>query len=419
LGTLLMLCLQAEALLAEPVVVVGELTGVIDPVSAEYAARVIALAEEQKAEAVVFRIDTPGGLDASMRSIIQAMLDSEVPVVVYVYPRGARAASAGSFVLVASHIAAMAPGTATGAAHPVAIGAGEVSEKVVQDAAAYMRSLAQLRGRNVSLAESFVTGSVSLSAEEAFKAGIADVIASDYGELLEKIDGMRVETAAGTEVLNTAGAALQWEPMSARDRLLHRLSDPNIAYILFLIGMYGIILELSNPGAVLPGVAGTIALLLALWSFQALSMSLAGLALILLALLLFIAELKVQSSGVLTAGGIAAFLLGSLMLANPAAEPYIAISLKLIASATAFTALFFLAILLLVLRAMRRKPVTGAEGMVGMVGVARSELSPEGYVHVHGELWRAVARQGSIGKGRKVKVVGVRDLTLEVEEVKE
>ncbi len=416
MGTLLLLPQVAGA---QPLVLVGEITGVIDPVNAEYTARVIALAEAQGAEAVVFRIDTPGGLDASMRSIVQSILDSPVPVVVYVYPRGSRAASAGSFILVSAHVAAMAPGTATGAAHPVSMGSGEVSEKVVQDAAAYMRSLAQLRGRNVSVAESFVIRSVSLSAVEAKRAGIVDVVADGYGELLEEIDGMEVETASGRRVLSTAGAAMRQVPMSTRDRLLHRLSDPNIAYLLFLIGMYGIILELSNPGAILPGVVGTISLLLALWSFQALSMSLAGIALILLAMLLLIAELKVQSSGVLTAGGIAAFLLGSLMLSNPEVEPYIAISLKLIASATAFTALFFIGVLLLVVKAMRRKPVTGAEGMLGLVGVARSELSPEGYVHVHGELWRAVARHGRIEKGRKVKVVGVRDLTLEVEEVKE
>ena len=399
-------------------VIVVEVNGIIDPVVKDYVARGIEQAEEQGAEAIILEIDTPGGLDASMRSIIQDILDSRIPVVAYVYPRGARAASAGSFILVASHAAAMAPGTNVGAAHPVAIGGeGAVSEKVVNDARAYMRSLAELRGRNISVAESFVVESVSLSASEAQEQGIIDLVAANYGELLFRLDGMEVELRGEKKVLRTRDAEVVRLPMSTRESLLHRISDPNIAYLLFLIGMYGIILELSNPGAILPGVVGGISLIMALWSFQALSVSATGVVLILFAIILFIAELKVPSHGILTAGGIASLLLGSLMLIDAEKEPFVTISIKLILSATAFTALFFVFALGLVIKAMRREPTTGKGAMLGLVGVAKTNLSPEGYVFVRGELWRARVKQGSISKDKKIKVVDVDNLTLVVEEV--
>jgi len=399
-------------------VVVAEVEGVISPVMQEYVSRVMEEAESSGAEAVVLEINTPGGLDASMRGIIQEILDSRVPVVAYVYPRGARAASAGSFILVASHVAAMAPGTNVGAAHPVAVGGGgAVSDKVVNDARAYMRSLAELRGRNVELAESFVVKSASLSASEALEGGVIDLVAANYEELLAELDGREVKVRGESRVLSTRDARVVRLPMSTRESLLHRLSDPNIAYLLFLIGIYGIILELSNPGAVLPGVIGGISIILALWSFQALSVSATGLALILFAVVLFIAELKVPSHGILTAGGIVSLLLGSLMLIDAEKEPFLTISLKLIASATAFTALFFAFALGLAARAMRRRPATGKEAMLGLVGRAKTELSPEGYVVVRGELWQARAREGRIEAGKKVKVVDVDNLTLVVEEV--
>lgn len=399
-------------------VVVVEVEGVISPVMQEYVARAMEEAEARGAEIVVLELNTPGGLDASMRGIIQQILESRIPVVAYVYPRGARAASAGSFILVASHVAAMAPGTNVGAAHPVAVGGGgTVGEKVVNDARAYMRSLAELRGRNVSLAESFVVRSESLSASEALKGGIIDVIASNYEDLLSSLDGMEVDVRGEKRVLSTRDAGVVRVPMSTRESLLHRISDPNVAYLLFLIGIYGIILELSNPGAVLPGVIGGISIILALWSFQALSVSATGLALIIFAVILFVAELKVPSQGILTAGGIVSLFLGSMMLIDSEKEPFIAISLKLIASATAFTALFFAFALGLAARAMKRRPATGREAMLGLVGTASTALSPEGYVLVRGELWRARAKKGNIEKGKKVKVVEMDNLTLVVEEV--
>lgn len=363
-------------------------------------------------------MDTPGGLDASMRSIIKNVLDSEVPVVVFIYPSGARAASAGSFIAVASHIAAMTPGTNIGAAHPVAIG-GEtpVSEKVTNDAAAYMRSIAEKKGRNASLAESFVINSTSLTASEALEGGIIEVIAEDYSSLLNQIDGMEVETRAGNKTLSTMKAEREVIPLSTREGFLHVLSDPNIAYLLFIAGFYGIIFELSNPGAILPGVVGGICILLALWSFQALSVSTAGLALIIFAILLFVAETQIPSHGLLTIGGAISLFLGSLLLINVEKEPFVRISLGVITTVTLLTTLFFVVAIGFVMKAHRRRPTTGKEGMVGLIGIAKEDLTPEGEVFIHGERWRARARDGSIQKGKKVKVIEVENLILIVEEV--
>ncbi len=399
----------------------AEVTGVIDPVVAEYVHRVIKEAEENRADAVLLVMDTPGGLDRSMRSIIKDILNSEVPVIGYVYPKGSRAASAGSFILMACHIAAMSPGTSIGAAHPVGITltgeAKAVEEKITQDAASYMRSLADLRGRNTTMAESFVVNSISLTETEALKNGVIDVIADDEGDLLKKVDGRKVEVGNTTVTLETSGKEVVFIPMSNRDKFLHTISNPNLAYLLFMAGIYGIIFELSNPGAILPGIIGVVCILLALWSFQAISVSSAGLALILFGILLFIAEIKVASHGLLTAGGIGAIVLGSLLLINPAQEPFIRISYVSIASVVGITLLFFSIAIAKVVQAQRRRPSTGIEGMIGEIGEAKTDISPEGYVFVHGELWRARAEK-PIKKGRKVKIVGAENLTLIVEEVK-
>jgi membrane-bound serine protease (ClpP class) len=399
-------------------VYVVEVDGVIDTIISDYISRGIAKAEAEGAEALIIQMDTPGGLDASMRSIIKNVLDSEVPVVVFIYPSGARAASAGSFIAVASHIAAMTPGTNIGAAHPVAIG-GEtpVSEKVTNDAAAYMRSIAEKKGRNASLAESFVINSTSLTASEALEGGIIEVIAEDYSSLLNQIDGMEVETRAGNKTLSTMKAEREVIPLSTREGFLHVLSDPNIAYLLFIAGFYGIIFELSNPGAILPGVVGGICILLALWSFQALSVSTAGLALIIFAILLFVAETQIPSHGLLTIGGAISLFLGSLLLINVEKEPFVRISLGVITTVTLLTTLFFVVAIGFVMKAHRRRPTTGKEGMVGLIGIAKEDLTPEGEVFIHGERWRARARDGSIQKGKKVKVIEVENLILIVEEV--
>lgn len=397
-----------------PVLVVE---GVIDPVVSDYIARGLAAAEETGAEMLIIQMDTPGGLDASMRQIIKNIQGSEVPVVIYVYPNGARAASAGSFIAVASHVAAMAPATNIGAAHPVSIGTGgDVGEKIVNDATAYMRSLAEQRGRNVTVAESFVVNSTSITAREALEMGVIDVVAEDYESLLRQLHGYEVEVAGERRVLSTRGAVLETQPMSAREEFLHTISNPNIAYLLFLAGIYGILFELSNPGAILPGVIGGIALLLAFWSFQALSITVTGAALVLFAILLFILELKAPTHGVLSLGGVAALILGSLMLIDPEEEPYLRISLGVIIPAALFTAAFFAFAVGKAVGVHRRKPATGAEGMVGLLGTALEDLTPEGRVLVHGENWKAKSRAGGIRKGKRVRVVGVDDLMLIVEE---
>jgi len=393
--------------------------GVIDPVVMNYVERGISEAESGGAEALVIQMDTPGGLDTSMRGVIKAILDSRVPVITYVYPRGGRAASAGSFILVASHVAAMAPQTNVGAAHPVDMGTGEaVGDKITKDAAAYMASLAEGRGRNATLARSFVTNSTSLTESQALEAGIIDIIAGDLDSLLDQVDGMEVETADGVRVLHTRGAEVVAITLSPREEFFHIISNPNVAYILFLAGFYGIIFELSSPGAILPGVVGGICILLALWSFQALSISVAGLGLIIFAIMLLILETQIASHGILALGGIVALFLGSLMLIDAEKEPFVRISLDLIILTTAVTAAFVLLAVGLVVKSRRRKPATGVEGMLGETGKAVTDLDPEGTVFVHGERWRARARDGAIPKDAKVKVVGVEKLTLAVEEVK-
>ncbi|MBU2559760.1 nodulation protein NfeD [archaeon] len=393
--------------------------GMIDSVMSSYIERGIKDAETAGAQAVIIQMDTPGGLDTSMRAIMKNMLASDVPVVVYVSPSGARAASAGSFILVSSHVAAMAPGTNTGAAHPVSITMGEVGtveQKITNDAAATMKSIAQERGRNATLAESFVTNSTSITAEEALMYGIIEIIADDYDDLLSQLDGMEVETASGNVTLNMAGAQTREIPLSQREDFLHVLLDPNIAYILFIAGFYGLIYELSSPGAILPGVVGGIAILLALWSFQALSVSVAGLALIVFAILLFVAETQASSGGVLAAGGAISLFLGSIFLIDSEKEPFVQLSLNLIILVTLLTALFFAIVLGYVIKAQKRRVTTGKEGMIGTIGVAKSDIDPEGNVFVHGELWKATSEK-PIKKDSKVKVLEVNNLILKVSEV--
>ncbi|MEE8400994.1 MAG: nodulation protein NfeD [Candidatus Hydrothermarchaeaceae archaeon] len=406
---------------AEDTIYLLKVDGIIDSVMSDYVSRGIEKAESEGALAIIIQIDTPGGLDTSMRGIIKDVLNSKVPVVVYVYPGGARAASAGSFILMSGHVAAMAPGTNTGAAHPVSMGMGQVeavSEKVTNDASATMRSIAQKRGKNVTLAESFVRNSTSITAEEARIWGIADILAEDYDDLLNQLDGRHVETVSQNVTLGTRGAQIVKIPLSPREDFLHLLSDPNIAYILFIVGFYGLIFELSSPGAILPGVVGGISILLALWSFQALTVSTAGLGLIVFAILLFAAETQVPSHGVLAVGGTISLFLGSIFLLDTEKEPFVQISLNLILAVTLLTALFFAILIGFIAKAQKLRPSTGMEGMVGKTGIAKSRLDPEGDVFIRGELWRARA-EGAVRKDRKVKVLGAENLVLIVEEADE
>jgi membrane-bound serine protease (ClpP class) len=398
-----------------------EIDGPINPVIAEYFIKSIEDAEQGSAECLVVQLDTPGGLDLSMRSIIKKIFASTVPVVVYVAPSGARAASAGAIITLAAQIAAMAPSTNIGAAHPVSIGAGEMgkdmAEKVVNDAAAYVEGIAIKRNRNKEWAIKAVRESVSLSEKEALKNRVIDFIAPDLKTLIVSIDGKIIETASGTKKLALQDAEMDFKKMGIRDRILKTVSDPNIAYILLLVGLAGLYFELSNPGAILPGVIGGISLILAFYSLQTLSANYAGVLLILLAIIMFIAEIKIASYGVLSIGGIIALTLGSLMLFQ-SSVPYLSISWNVMVPSIVLTSAFFLTIVWLAVRAQRRQPETGYEGLIGMVGTAHSDIHQEGKVFVHGEYWNARSTV-LIKKGSKVRVVKVGNMLLDVEENKQ
>jgi membrane-bound serine protease (ClpP class) len=402
----------------EPVneVMVITVNGVINPVSAEYIGKGIKKAVQQKAEALVIELDTPGGLDTSMRSAIKEIVGSEVPVVVFVSPSGARAASAGVFITLSSHIAAMAPGTNIGAAHPVSLGEKmdkTVAEKATNDAAAYIKSLAETRGRNAQWAEDSVRKSISATESEALKVHIIDLVAKDTATLLSDIDGKHVQTVFGERVLRTKNARVMREGMGLRQKILNLISDPNVAYILMLLGFYGLFFELTSPGAVFPGVIGSICLILAFYAFQTLPVNYAGLLLIILAVILFILEIKIVSHGVLTIGGIIAMIIGSLMLFE-SPGPFVRLSIYLILPAVIITALFFSLTIRLALKAHRRKPVTGREELIGMQGIAKTEITREGgMVSLHGEIWSAFS-DDAIEKNDKIVVEEVRDLKLKV-----
>jgi membrane-bound serine protease (ClpP class) len=405
---------------ASPLAVHGRWEGAIGPMTVSYFDRLLIAANELAADVLVVELDTPGGLDASMRDIIKGLLAAEVPVAVYVHPGGARSASAGVFITMAAHLAVMTPGTNIGAASPVAL-AGQMDStmaaKVTNDAAAYARSIALRRGRNVAWAEEAVRKAVSATAEEAVALDIVDLLADDLDDLLTKIDGRGVELPSGPHTVRAAGARLTEVPISLRERLLALLADPNIAYIFMLLGTYGLIFELQNPGAILPGVVGVISLLIAFMSFQTLPVDYTGLALIGLAIVLFILEIKITSYGLLSLGGVVAMVLGSLMLFDTM-EPAMRVSIQVIVLMVVLTALFFLFAVGLGLKAQQRRVTTGGEGLRGELGTARGRLGPEGTIHVHGEFWHARSADGTpIEDGTRVEVVRVEGLVVHVRPV--
>jgi membrane-bound serine protease (ClpP class) len=400
-------------------VMVITLSGVINPVASEYIGKSIKIANEKKVEALVIELDTPGGLDTSMRKIVKDIISSEVPVVVYVSPSGSRAASAGVFITLAAHIAAMAPGTNIGAAHPVGVGEKMdkvMAEKATNDAAAYIKSLAERNGRNAKWAEDAVRKSISSTEEEALKEGVIDLVSKDLNTLLSDIDGRKVRTIMGEKVLKTANANIIREEMGLRQRILNLISDPNVAYILMLLGFYGLFFELTNPGSIFPGVMGGICLILAFYAFQTLPVNYAGLLLIILAIILFILEIKIVSHGVLTIGGIISMVIGSIMLFESPA-PFMKLSLYVILPAVVITTLFFTLIIGLAVKAHRRKPVTGIEGLLGEGGVASTDITKDGgMVLLHGERWAAYSDE-PISKNEKVKVEAVSRLKVKVKKL--
>jgi len=421
---------------ATPEVVVIGLEGAVAPASADYVTRAIRKAADNKAALVVIKLDTPGGLDTSMRSIIKAILASPVPVATYVAPDGARAASAGTYILYASHIAAMAPATNLGAATPVAIGMDQDSKpgekgakdkdktqpasrdsmrsKQINDAAAYIRSLAEMRGRNAEWAERAVREAVSLSAPEARKLKVIDVVARDVADLLKQLDGRKV-TAGGVErALRTAGATMTEVEPDWRTRLLMVITDPSIAVILMMIGIYGLIFEFMNPGFVLPGVLGGICLLIGLYALQLLPINYAGIALILLGIAFIVAEAFMPSFGALGLGGVAALAIGMVILIDPDAAPGFDIPLAFIAGFTVMIALAVFATAYFAVKVRRSPIVSGREDLSGADGVVLGDFEGEGWARVHGEMWRVKSRV-PLKQGDHVKVVGISGLTLTVE----
>ena len=420
---LLILFLVVPPAYSKDNVVVVKLSGAINPAVAEYVSYEISQANAEKDSLIVLHMDTPGGLDTSMREIIKKIQSSEVPVASFVAPTGSRAASAGTFITIASHIAAMAPGTNIGAAHPInMLGGGNDNEqaktmekKVVNDAAAYIRSLAELRKRNAHWAELAVVNSVSISAEEAMKLNVIDFVAGDVKALVMAIDGREVQLASGSVSLKTKNLKIIYHEMNPRQKLLDIISNPNVTYILMMLGLVGLFFELSNPGLVLPGVIGSISLILALYAMQTLPINYAGLLLILFGVILFITEINVMSYGLLSVSGVISIFLGSTMLID-SDDPALQISRAILYPTLALTVILSLGIVVLATRTRSLKKLGGMEGMIGETGLVKEVLNPRGRVLVHGELWEAEA-DTQITEGERVQVDFVQGLRIKVSKV--
>ncbi|RPI42924.1 MAG: nodulation protein NfeD [Betaproteobacteria bacterium] len=417
---------------AQPVLLVS-LEGAIGPASANFVHRALERAQREQAQLLVLRIDTPGGLDTSMRVIIKEILASPVPVAAYVAPGGARAASAGTFILYASHIAAMAPATNLGAASPVAIGAPQggadkakgadreqstapadtLSRKQTNDAAAYIRGLAQLRGRNADWGERAVREAVSLAAADALELRVIDLMADDVPALLKALDGRVVDAGGTRHTLKTAAAVATEIEVDWRTRILALITNPSLAYLLVLVGVYALIFEFANPGLILPGVAGAICIVLALYAFHLLPVNYAGLGLILLGVAFMIAEAFVPAFGSLGIGGIIAFVLGSVILID-SDLPEFEIPYGLIAGVAAASAVFLIMVIGMAVRGRRRPVVSGREEMLGAIGEAREDFETEGWMHIHGELWR-VRSARPVRRGERLRVRAIDGLTLVAE----
>lgn len=421
----LFLCLMPFQAFAGGRIVVVEISGAINPVVAEFVTDEITEANLAGEELIVIRMDTPGGLDTSMRQIIKGIQNSRIPVATFVGPSGSRAASAGTFITIASHIAAMAPGTNIGAAHPVNLmgGGGDgkqtttMESKIVQDASAYIRSLAEKRGRNAHWAELAVTKSVSISAEEAKKLAVIDLVAFNVEALVLALDGREVNVDSQTVTLMTAGKEIVYHAMDKRQQILDTISNPNVAYILMMLGLVGLYFEMSNPGLILPGVIGGISMILALYAMQTLPINYAGLMLIVLGLVLFIVEINVMSFGLLSAGGVISILLGSLMLID-SEDPAMQISKTVLLPTLGVFTLISLGILYLAAKSQKHRAISGMEGLIGAQGIVKADLDLSGSVLIHGEIWNAES-DVKIGAGEKVIVDSVQGLKLNVKPASE
>jgi len=393
-----------------------KIDGAINPASADFIHSSIEKAGKEKAECLLIHLNTPGGLVTSTRVIVSDILQSSVPVIVYVSPGGAHAGSAGVFITLVANIAVMAPGTNIGAAHPVVLQGtidSVMNEKGTNDAAAFIRTIAEKRNRNIEWAEDAVRNSVSITEEEALNKKVIDLIAKNEQDLLNQVDGKKIELASGTKILQTKNAVIESEEMGFFEKILDMLSDPNIVYILMMLGFYGILFELYNPGAILPGIVGVICLILALYSMHTLPVNYAGLALIVFAIILFLLEIKIISHGLLAIGGVVSLLLGSIMLFRTSSTPdIVSLSWSVIITSTLVTATFFLFVVGMGLKAQRLKPVTGVDALIGETGESLSLLDPVGTVQVHGETWNAESVSGKINQGQKIRVNGIKGFTL-------
>ena len=391
----------------------------INPSTAEYILQGIEKAEKDNAQCLIINLNTPGGLLNSTREIVTNIMQSKVPVVVYVSPTGAHAGSAGTFITLSADIAAMAPGTNIGAAHPVDMNGKSdavMNEKVINDASAFIRTIAEKRGRNVQWADDAVRNSVSITESEALEKNVINIVAGNENDLLAKLDGKEVQLNGLTKILHTKNATVEPLEMGFFQKVLSRMSDPNISYIIMMLGFYGLLFELFSPGAIFPGIIGVICLILAFYSMSSMPVNYAGLGLIIFGIILYLLEIKVISHGLLAIGGTISVLLGSMILfrTNPV-EDYVSLSWSVIISVTAFSALFFLFLITMGLKAQRSKPAIGVNTMIGQTAVTLGTLDPRGQVRVMGEIWKAVSLSGKIVENEKVTVKEIKELTLYVE----
>jgi len=421
--TLLLMVWPANAFGSDGIIVV-KIDGAINPVVAEFVVNEIRSANTSSEELIVIRMDTPGGLDTSMRKIIKAIQSSKIPVASFVSPGGSRAASAGTFITIASHIAAMEPGTNIGAAHPVNLMGGGtggqakvMEDKVVNDASAYIRSLAEQRGRNAHWAELSVRKSVSVSAEEAKRLNVIDLVAANLDSLVLALDKREVKLGGSIITLNTAEKNIIFKEMNSRQRILDIIASPNVAYVLMMLGLVGLYFELSNPGLILPGVVGSVSLVLALYAMQTLPINYAGLLLIILGVVLLIAEVNVMSYGLLAMSGAISIFLGSIMLIDTD-DPAMQISKMILYPTLGMTFLFSIGSIYLAKKAHQLVTTTGMEGLLGEVGVVKETLNLEGRVLIHGEMWMAES-DTVISVGEKVSVEVVKGLKIKVRKVAE
>ncbi len=400
-------------------IVTGQWNDPVTPVMYDYVKRVVHKAEAEKSDLIILMIDTPGGLDTSMRDIIKIIMNTEIPFVVYVYPPGSRAASAGAIITVAADIAAMSPSTNIGSASPVQMGGKDIEEtmkkKIINDMVAFVKGIAREKGRNEKVIVKMVTESINLTAEEALKKNVIDLIASDLNDLLNKIDGKTIKKQGKKINISLKDKNIIKVEKNLKEKILTILTNPTVAYLLLMIGFYGIFFELYNPGSLIPGILGTISLLLALYSLNIIDVNWLGVLLIASGILFFILEVITPTFGALALSGVIAILFGSLILTDPD-SPYGDISIKIIIPVVLFSSLFFLTVAYLGLRAQRKKTSTGVEGMIGTIGKAETDIDPEGKVFISGEIWNAYS-DNPIKKGERVKVISVEGLRLKVERI--